>query len=145
MNRFFSLDLQTRVKVTSIENSWYSTIIQQMYFQSNAMTGGKKLRYKIINFEPPLNNEDFLTFQKMMRSPYNELNIESFFVVSEISNTDHKNEMIEDIFLNDVRFISINDNNDTLILSSHFVSNEQNFQIHLNSLSNNKIFSTYCK
>jgi len=109
------------------------------------MTGGKKLRYKIINFEPPLNNEDFLTFQKMMRSPYNELNIESFFVVSEISNTDHKNEMIEDIFLNDVRFISINDNNDTLILSSHFVSNEQNFQIHLNSLSNNKIFSTYCK
>ena len=66
MNRFFSLDLQTRVKVTSIENSWYSTIIQQMYFQSNAMTGGKKLRYKIINFEPPLNNEDFLTFQKMI-------------------------------------------------------------------------------
>lgn len=120
-------------------------MIQQMYFQSNSMTGGKKLRYKIISFEPPISNEDFFIFHRMMRNSGNEPSLESFFVITEVFNCDKKNEMLEDLFLNDIRFISINENNDTLVLSSHFLSNEQNFQIRLNSLSNNRVFENYCK
>jgi len=109
------------------------------------MTGGKKLRYKIISFEPPISNEDFFIFHRMMRNSGNEPSLESFFVITEVFNCDKKNEMLEDLFLNDIRFISINENNDTLVLSSHFLSNEQNFQIRLNSLSNNRVFENYCK
>ncbi len=116
-----------------------------MYFQSNSLISGKKFRYKFINFEPPMNNEEMLQLQRMMRTPNSELNIDSFFVVSDDFNADNKNEMLEEIFLNDIRFITVNENNDTLVLSSHFLSNEQNFNIHLNSLSNNKIFLNFIK
>ena len=135
--------MTTRIKVTSIENYWFSSIIQQMFFQTQVSERDRQNRYKLMDFEQNAKSEDVQKFHSAFRNNCSDLRIENFFSISTASQ--QQKEMLEEIFLNDIRFLSINQNNDTIVLSSQFLINEKNFSIIFKSLSGDMAFSNYCK
>ena len=134
--------MTTRIKVTSIENCWFASIIQQMYFQASISERDKQSRYKLLVFEKDVKSEELVSMQKTFKNDPREMRIDNFF---SLSTSTAKTNVLDDIFLNDIRFLSINDNNDTIVMSSQFLINEKNFTIIFKTLSNDMAFSKYCK
>jgi hypothetical protein len=49
----------------------------------------------------------------------------------------------EELFLKEIRFYSLKDQNDTLTLSNKLLSSDSEFRFYLETFSNNKIFSGF--
>jgi len=141
--RLFSLDMTTRIKVTSIENFWFTSIIQQMFFQTTNSERDKQRRYKLMVFEKDVKTDELISLQKTMKNDANNMKIDNFFSSSTAATK--PNEILDEIFLNDIRFLSINEYNDTIVLSSQFLINEKNFTIIFKKLSDEHAFQKYCR
>lgn len=135
------MSLPERIKVVSIENKWFSTMVLQMY--SKFKTDSK------IKFQLKL--EDVTTeeicLQQMFNSNLyhynNEINIENFFNTKSDKNSDTGN-INESLFLKELRYFSLRESNDTITLSSHLLEDEEMFRFFLETFSKNKAFQTNC-
>jgi hypothetical protein len=135
------MSLQERIKVVSIENKWFSTMVLQMYakFKSDS-----KIKFQL-KLEDVTIEE--ICLQQMFNSNLynynNEINIENFFNTKSDKNSETGN-INESLFLKELRFFSLRESNDTLTLSYHLLEDEEMFRFFLETFSKNKAFQTNC-
>ncbi len=135
------MSLSERLKVVSIENKWFSTMVLQMYskFKSDS-----KLKFQL-KLEDVTTEE--ICLQQMFNSNLyhynNEINLENFFNIKIDKNLDTGN-INENLFLKELRFFSLRESNDTITLSPHLLEEETLFRFFLNTFSGNKAFQTNC-
>ena len=94
-------------------------------------------------FEKDVKTDELISLQKTMKNDANNMKIDNFFSSSTAATK--PNEILDEIFLNDIRFLSINEYNDTIVLSSQFLINEKNFTIIFKKLSDEHAFQKYCR
>ena len=135
------MSLPERIKVVSIENKWFSTMVLQMYakFKSDS-----KIKFQL-KIEDVTTEE--ICLQQMFNSNLyhynNEINIENFFNTKTDKNSDTGN-INESLFLKELRYFSLRDSNDTIALSSHLLEDEEMFTFFLDTFSKNKAFQNNC-
>ena len=143
----FSLDLKNRIKVCSIYNTWLTKIIFQMLtyveYENN------------VQFRPTNLLEIFYTethpyaFQSQSENELQEncnLNYLSLYFKGEsttsfFKNAFYKNQYREKEFLKEIRFLSLNEYNDTLTLSIDLLSKKEKLQEFFDCFSGCKIFT----
>lgn len=135
------MSLPERIKVVSIENKWFSTMVMQMYakFKSDS-----KIKFQL-KIEDVTTEE--ICLQQMFNSNLyhynNEINIENFFNTKSDKNSETGN-INESLFLKELRYFSLRESNDTITLSSHLLEDEEMFRFFLETFSKNKAFQTNC-
>jgi len=135
------MSLQERIKVVSIENKWFSTMVLQMYakFKSDS-----KIKFQLKLEDVTI--EEICLQQMFNSNLYNynsEINIENFFNTKSDKNSETGN-INESLFLKELRFFSLRESNDTLTLSYHLLEDEEMFRFFLETFSKNKAFQTNC-
>lgn len=143
-----SLKPSDRVKAVSIENKWFSSIIQNMY-QKYKLDSRVRFQLKIedpnISVNSPYPEELYMQQIINPNEIYNsdKLNLENFFYLRSDRYVIDEKGINEDLFLKEIRFFSLKDQNDTLTLSNQLVTSETELRFYLDSFSNNKIFSGF--
>lgn len=135
------MSLPERIKIVSIENKWFSTMVLQMY---SKFKGDSKIKFQL-KLEDVTTEE--ICLQQMFNSNLyhynNEINIENFFNTKSDKNSDTGN-INESLFLKELRYFSLRESNDTITLSSHLLEDEEMFRFFLETFSKNKAFQTNC-
>jgi hypothetical protein len=75
----------------------------------------------------------------------NELGLENFFNIRPSHHTQEDKGFNENLFLKELRYYSLREQNDTLTLSTHLLENEDIFKFFIDTFSNNRAFMNYCK
>jgi hypothetical protein len=142
--RFFSLPLQDRIKVISIENKWFCNIVQQMY---QRFKYEQKIRFQLKIEDVSSEEYCIQTFMNSAQpTPYNtsDFNLESFFNIKTYPYISEDKGINENLFLKELRYYSLREQNDTITLSTHLLEHENFFKFFIESFSNGKAFQNYC-
>lgn len=135
------MSLPERIKVVSIENKWFSTMVLQMY---SKFKGDSKIKFQL-KLEDVTTEE--MCLQQMFNSNLyhynNEINIENFFNTKTDKGLDTGN-INESLFLKELRYFSLRESNDTITLSPNLLEDEEMFRFFLETFSKNKAFQTNC-
>jgi len=135
------MSLPERIKVVSIENKWFSTMVLQMYSKFKC---DSKIKFQL-KLEEVTTEE--ICLQQMFNSNlyhYNsEINIDNFFNTKSDKYQDTGN-INESLFLKELRFFSLRESNDTITLSTHLLEDEEMFRFFLETFSRNRAFQTNC-
>ena len=147
----FNLDFNIRMKICCIYNDWFSKILYQLLtYNEYEMSIKFKPTECYENFYKKLNknfDEENLNYKnyiiKEEENPKEKENFNTFFEY--ISNSSdkqaNKNHIREKDFLKELKFITINDINDTLTLSMELLKSKSKLQEYFDTFSNCKIFS----
>lgn len=74
----------------------------------------------------------------------NDMNIDSFFHIKNSGYISEDKGLNENLFLKEIRYFSLREQNDTITLSSHLLSNEEFFRFFLDTFSDKKAFQNFC-
>lgn len=136
------MPLPDRIKAVSIENKWFSSMVQHMYFRFKY---DNKTRFQLKIDE--VTSEEYCLQQIMnpTQSPYtSEMNIENFFYIKNDKYISEDKGINESLFLKELRYFSLREQNDTITLSTNLLENEEIFKFFLDTFSNGKAFQNYC-
>ncbi len=75
----------------------------------------------------------------------NDMNIESFFHIKNSGYTSEEKGLNENLFLKEIRYFSLREQNDTITLSSYLLGNEDFFRFFLDTFSEKRAFQNFCK
>jgi hypothetical protein len=85
--------------------------------------------------------------QQLMNSqpnPYStEIILENFFNTKNVYQPEDRT-INENLFLKDLRYYSLREQNDTVTLSTHLLENEEIFKFFIDTFSGGKAFQNYC-
>ena len=88
-------------------------------------------------------------FQQLMTPVSNitnsDHNLETFFNVKLNVLASEDKTFDESLFLDEIRLFSLLEPNDTITLSSSLMENEDNFKFYLNSFSDEKALTSFCR
>jgi hypothetical protein len=136
------MSLPDRIKAVSIENKWFSTMVQHMFFKLK-YDNKNKFQLKIDD----ITTEEYC-LQQIFNPPQNsiasEMNLESFFNFKYEKNISEDKSVNESLFLKEIRYFTLREQNDTITLSTHILESEEMFKYFVENFSNQKVFSTYC-
>ena len=136
------MSLPERIKAVSIENKWFSTMVQHMYTK---FKNDQKIRFQL-KFDDVTAEE--LCYQQYFNPPQssfsNELNLDNFFYFKNDRYISEDRSVNENLFLKELRYYSLREQNDTLTLSTSLLENEPLFKYFLDTFSNDKAFLHYC-
>lgn len=77
--------------------------------------------------------------------PYpNDLNLENFFSSKNDRYLSEEKSVNESLFLKELRYFSLREQNDTLTLSTNLLENEDMFKYYLETFSSNQAFQHCC-
>jgi len=77
--------------------------------------------------------------------PYpNDLNLENFFYAKNDRYITETKCVNENLFLKEIKYFSLREQNDTLTLSTNLLENQPLFKYHLDNFSSNKAFQNLC-
>lgn len=136
------MSLPEKIKAVSIENKWFATMVLQMHSKLKS-EGKTKFQLKIED----LTSEEICLQQMFSSNLYhynNDINIENFFNIKVDTPTFDESSLDENVFLKELRFFSLRENNDTITISSDLLEDEKNFRNYLGLFSGQKIFQNYC-
>jgi hypothetical protein len=137
------MSLPERIKAVSIENKWFSTMVQHMYAKFKF---DQKIRFQL-KFDDISTEE--LYYQQCFSPPQvpfsNELNLDNFFFFKNDRYICEDRSVNENLFLKELRYYSLREPNDTLTLSTSLLENEPLFRYYLENFSNDKAFLHYCR
>ena len=158
---FFSLNISQKITVCSFQNKWLSQILFQMF---TLCSGEPRVKYMITsNFIDKSAFNDIEVSKQLEYETFSGLSQKSEYYTTYFTpinqdeddgycgNCDYFNrEYIqrtdsiqkENIFLKNVRFITITDLNDTLTLSIDILNDENTFIELFNSFSNDQCFTS---
>ena len=143
LKRFFSLSLQERIKAVAIENKWFSTMVLHMY---SKYKNDQKTRFQ-------LKLDDVAPEEYCYQPPYmgtnqsvysTEMNLDNFFYYKNDRYIPEDRGINEILFLKELRYFSLREQNDTLTLSTNLLENEPLFKYFSDHFSNSKAFLHYC-
>jgi hypothetical protein len=136
------LTLPERIKAVSIENKWFSTMVQQMF---NKFKYDQKIRFQL-KFDD-ITPEEFC-FQQYLNPPQlpypNDLNLENFFSSRNDRSIPEDRCVNENLFLKELKYFSLKEQNDTLTLSTNLLENEPLLKYFMDTFSNEKAFMNCC-
>ena len=144
----FNLDFNIRLKICSIYNDWFTSILFQLLtydeYDNDLIIYPRMIYenfYKKIN--PKFDDENYDYKKDIINIENNnyEENFNTFFQVNKSENHNNKDKQREKDFLKELRFFSINKYNDTLTLSQELLKNKTKLQEYFDTFSNCKIFS----
>ena len=75
----------------------------------------------------------------------NDMNLDNFFNIKNSGYISEDKGLNENLFLKEIRCFSLRDQNDTITLSSHLLSNEEFFRFFLDTFSEKRAFQNFCK
>jgi hypothetical protein len=136
------MSLPERIKAVSIENKWFSTMVQLMYTKFKF---DQKIRFQLKLDD--ISTEE-LYYQQCFSPPVpfsNELNLENFFFFKNDRYINEDRSVNETLFMKELRFYSLREQNDTLTLSTNLLENEPLFRYYLETFSSDKAFLHYCR
>ena len=136
------MSLPERIKAVSIENKWFSTMVQLMYTKFKF---DQKIRFQLKLDD--ISTEE-LYYQQCFSPPVpfsNELNLENFFFFKNDRYINEDRSVNETLFMKELRFYSLREQNDTLTLSTNLLENEPLFRYYLETFSSDKAFHHYCR
>jgi|LauGreDrversion4_2_1035121.scaffolds.fasta_scaffold293885_2 hypothetical protein len=137
------MSLPERIKAVSIENKWFSTMVQHMYTKYKY---DQKIRFQL-KFDDITPEE--LCFQQYLAPSQlvtaNEINLENFFYLKNDRHTCDDRSINENLFLKELRYFSLREQNDTLTLSTSLLENEKLFKYFLDHFSAEKAFLQSCR
>ncbi len=88
-------------------------------------------------------------FQQYLNPPQmsypNDLNLENFFSSKNDRYISEDRSVNESLFLKELKYFSLREQNDTLTLSTNILENEALFKYYLQQFSNEKAFQHCCK
>jgi hypothetical protein len=138
---FFSLPVESRIKITTVQSSWIVRMLYQMFLEyrkDNSITfqmrcdtdESKDTMFPIFSYTigQPLNNEQ----------DYLQTSILNYFGFMSFKLSDTINELL---FLKEVRFFSINSLLDSFALSPRLVMDEKLFEYFYEHLAKGKGFT----
>ena len=156
---FSQLNISQRIKICSIQNNWLSNILYQMgvllKYESNSGFQPTEINDEFTKEEYlPLNNciikmniddskmqyDDYYTFfsvfnpQKDNEDTCKSINNNTFGEKIQISNK-------ENSFINEIRFVTIDDISDTITLSIDILNETQKLFDYMNIFSKNEVFN----
>lgn len=137
------MDLPDRIKAVSIENKWFSTMVQHMYTKyRNDQKFRFQLKFDDITPEE-LCIQQYLGPSQMV--PINEINLENFFYLKNDRNISDDRSINENLFLKEIRYFSLREPNDTLTISTSLLENEKLFRYFLDHFSGERAFIQFCR
>ena len=157
---FFSLSLSERIKKCSIQNKWLTKILFEMYsllfYENNVIFQPTNVYEEFYNKQ-----ENFYTLNNYFKNDYSsdDFSLNSgthldfyttFFKAydptreSQIETDNYENKKAESAkeknFIKEIRFLSINDMNDTLSLSIDLLNDNKKLENFFNYFSDNQSF-----
>ena len=157
---FFSLSLSERIKKCSIQNKWLTKILFEMYsllfYENNVVFQPTNVYEEFYNKQ-----ENFYTLNNYFKNDYSsdDFSLNSgthldfyttFFKAydptreSQIESDNYENKKAESAkeknFIKEIRFLSINDMNDTLSLSIDLLNDNKKLENFFNYFSDNQSF-----
>ncbi len=137
------MSLPERIKAVSIENKWFSTMVQYMYAKYKFDQKNRfQLKFDDITPEELCIQQDLGPSQ--MPSA-NEVNLENFFYLKNDRHISEDRSVNENLFLKELRYFSLREQNDTLTLSTSLLENEELFKYFLDHFSGEKSFLHNCR
>jgi hypothetical protein len=137
------MSLPEKIKAVSIENKWFSTMVQHMYTKFKY---DQKIRFQL-KFDDISPEE--LCFQQYWPPSQivtaNEISLESFFYLKNDRYTCDERAINENLFLKELRYFSLREQNDTLTLSTSLLENEDMFKYFIDHFSGYKAFLQSCR
>jgi hypothetical protein len=140
--RFFSLSLQEKIKAVSIENKWFSTMVLHMYSKYKY---DQKIRFQLKLDDVPPEEYCYQQYFGANQAAYStEMNLDNFFNYKNDRYIPEDRGVNEILFLKELRYFSLKEQNDTLTLSTNLLENEPLFKYFIDHFSNEKAFMHYC-
>ena len=144
----FNLDFNTRLKVCSLYNNWFSKILFQLLTYYNFEESIKFFPTKIHEnfyalFDTFFNEEIYDYKENLPKYGYNDMEkFELFFNSKPIkySECNTNKSQREKNFIKELRFITIDEYNDTLTLSSELLKSREKLSEYFDNFTNCKIF-----
>ena len=145
----FNLDLSKRLKVCSIYNNWFSKIVFQLLAYNDYDDSIKFYPTKIHEnyyalFDTCFNEEIYDYKTNMPKNGENDMEkLELFFEQKKMSNSEYNcnnKSQREKNFLKELKFITIDEYNDTLTLSSELLNSREKLTEYFDNFTNCKIF-----
>ena len=143
----FNLDFNTRLKVCSLYNNWFSKILFQLLTYYNFEESIKFFPTKIHEnyfalFDTYFNEEIYDYKEDLPKYGYNDMEkFELFFKSIPIKYEYSSNKsQREKNFIKELRFITIDEYNDTLTLSSDLLNSREKLSEYFDNFTNCKIF-----
>jgi predicted nucleotidyltransferase len=145
---FFSLPLESRIKVATVENALLTCMIHQMNFRY------KCDRKVVFQFKPESTNEESQSKEKysikvgcegnyISEDELYQLNILNF--LNWKSNRDATDHLVENIWLGDVRFYTLHCELDAMTLSPRVLKDEGLFNYYFKYIGSSKSFFSLIK
>jgi hypothetical protein len=136
------MSLPERIKAVSIENKWFSTMVQHMYAKYKY---DQKIRFQLKFDDIPPEEYCYQQYFNQGQSPYgNDMNLDNFFYFKNDRYISEDRAVNENLFLKELRYFSLREQNDTLTLSTYLLENEPCLKFYLDTFSNGKAFQHYC-
>ena len=141
------MDLTTRIKTFSIENKWFSSMLQQMFF----------LLKKDPNIKFKYHKEEILIHEELKNMVYPcQINSypfdpELFFALKQFfdfkSGNDYSDHcLLESKFCQEIRFFDSEDFNDIITFSTNVLSDiDSFFELYINKITKGKAFTKMIK
>ena len=137
----FNLDINERVKVCTIYNDWFTKILFQLLtynIYDNSIRFSPKTKYE--NFYKAIHpdfNDNYIYYGNESQNIFS-----TFFEGKTVKYQAYTNNSIkEKEFLKEIKFITINEFNDTITLSFELLKQKKNLQHYFDTFSNNEMFS----
>jgi len=138
------MDLSGRIKATSIENRNYTKLLKQMNYQR---LNNPKIKFSFKN-EKYENYEGDL----LKGSPNSSMNNYSFdlnqdfnIIPNDSGNTDDRKVIEDEAFVRELRFFKVDENMDTITLSSKLLTGENYLKDKIVYFSDSNAFSSNTK
>lgn len=126
----------------SIENKWFATVIQHMYDKFKV---DSRVRFQLKLDEVTAEEYCLQQIINPAQNPYlNEMNLDNFFYLRSDRNCIDDKGINEEMFLKELRYFSLKEQNDTITLSSKTLQDEEVFKFYISFFSGQKIFQNYC-
>ena len=152
INWFFQLDIKKKLKICCIYNNWFMKILGQLLtyndydisirFQPRPIYENL---YKLWNpgfDDKGFNCDEFLQNLGKDKDYYPEKYFSTFFEGKENHiPADNTNKSLEKEFLNEIRFFSLNEYNDTLSLNEELLNNKEKMSEYFDTFTGCNIFS----
>ena len=74
----------------------------------------------------------------------NEMNLDNFFNIKNNTFICEDKGINENLFLKEIRYFTLREQNDTITLSTHLLENEEIFKFYLDTFSEKKAFQNFC-
>jgi hypothetical protein len=132
------MELTDRIKATSIENKWFSSIMKQMNSQR---IGTPTTRF---SFKKDDSTENIYPDTSPGKNIIIDLNMD-FQIVLDTNTVDEKDLKNENEFLEEIRFFTVDEAFDTITLSSKLLQDENLFTYFINFFSKNQAFTNFSK